>query len=49
VHQLLILLIYLWPIKTSGRFFTTWNGSFFWFNLGMALLITKDILKKKYR
>jgi O-antigen ligase len=47
--NILILLIYLWPIKTSGRFFTTWNGSFFWFNLGMALLITKDILKKKYR
>jgi O-antigen ligase len=47
--NILILLIYLWPIKTSGRFFTTWNGSFFWFNLGLALLITKDILKKKYQ
>jgi len=45
--NILILFIYFWPIKTSGRFFTTWNGSFFWFNLGMALLITKDFYKKK--
>jgi O-antigen ligase len=44
--NILILFIYLWPIKTSGRFFTTWNGSFFWFNLGLALLITKGLYKK---
>jgi O-antigen ligase len=44
--NIFILFIYLWPIKTSGRFFTTWNGSFFWFNLGMVLLITKDFYKK---
>jgi len=44
--NIFILFIYLWPIKTSGRFFTTWNGSFFWLNLGMALLITKDFYKK---
>jgi O-antigen ligase len=44
--NILILLIYFWPIKTSGRFFTTWNGSFFWFNLGIALLITKEFYKK---
>ena len=44
--SILILFIYFWPIKTSGRFFTTWNGSFFWFNLGIALLITKDNFKK---
>jgi len=44
--NLFILFIYFWPIKTSGRFFTTFNGSFFWLNLGMALLITKDFYKK---
>ena len=37
----LVLLIYFWPLKTSGSFFTTWNGSFFWFNLGILLLMTK--------
>jgi O-antigen ligase len=47
--NILILFIYFWPIKTSGRFFTTWNGSFFWFNLGLALLITKDVFRKKYQ
>jgi O-antigen ligase len=39
--NILILLIYVWPLKTSGSFFTTWNGSFFWFNLGVLLLMTR--------
>jgi len=43
--KILILLIYVWPLKTSGSFFTTWNGSFFWLNLGIALLITKGKIK----
>ena len=43
--NILILLIYVWPLKTSGSFFTTWNGSFFWLNLGIALLITKAKIK----
>jgi hypothetical protein len=38
----IILGIYFWPFKTSGSFFTTWNGSFFWFNLGVLLLMIKD-------
>jgi O-antigen ligase len=44
--NILILLIYFFPIKTSGRFFTTWNGFFFWFSLGVVLLITKEFYKK---
>jgi len=43
--NILIILIYVWPLKTSGSFFTTWNGSFFWLNLGIALLITKGKVK----
>jgi O-antigen ligase len=39
--SMLILFIYFWPLKTSGSFFTTWNGSFFWFNLGILLLMTR--------
>ena len=46
--NILILLIYVWPLKTSGSFFTTWNGSFFWLNLGIALLITKGKIKNKF-
>jgi len=41
----LVIFFFLWPIKTSGSFFTTFNGSFFWFNLGLALLV----LKKNYK
>jgi O-antigen ligase len=44
--NILILLIYVWPIKTSGSFFTTFNGSFFWFNLGLALCYFKIASKK---
>jgi len=37
-----ILLVYLFPIKTAGRFFTTFNGTFFWLSLGIVLLLTKN-------
>jgi O-antigen ligase len=40
--NILLIFVYLFPIKTSGSFFTTWNGSFFWLNVGMALLLTKQ-------
>jgi hypothetical protein len=39
--NLLIILVFFWPLKTSGSFFSTWNGSFFWFNLGVLLLMTR--------
>jgi len=45
--NILILFIYVWPIKTSGSFFTTFNGSFFWFNLGLALCYFRIVSKKK--
>ena len=45
--SLIVLLIYFWPLKTSGSFFTTWNGSIFWFNLGILLLMTKKDKKNK--
>jgi len=39
--NLLIMAMYLWPLKTSGSFFTTWNGSFFWLSLGIILLMLR--------
>ena len=39
--HLLIIFIYLFPLKTSGSFFTTYNASFFWFSVGFVLLILK--------
>tara|TARA_A100001015_G_scaffold273023_1_gene328070 strand:+ start:991 stop:2247 length:1257 start_codon:yes stop_codon:yes gene_type:complete len=45
--SLVILAIYVWPIKTSGSFFSTFNGSFFWFNLGLSILIIKNFSEVK--
>ena len=46
--NLLILLIYIWPLKTSGSFFSTFNGSFFWLSLGLAMLISRKFHKNKF-
>ena len=32
---------YLLPIVPNGSFFTSWNGSFFWFSMGLMLSLTK--------
>jgi O-antigen ligase len=31
------IIIALFPFITSGSFFTSWNGSFFWLHIGLAL------------
>ena len=38
----IIFLSYIWPIKTSGSIFTTFNGSIFWFTLGILLIFQKE-------
>ncbi len=43
--QLLIflsLLIYIWPIGSSGSIFTSWNGTFLWLNFAVYLFIKKN-------
>lgn len=35
----IIVLMYLWPIKSSGSFITTFSASFFWFNVGLISLL----------
>ncbi len=30
-------LVTIWPISTSGSFFTTWNGSYYWLIIGFIL------------
>ena len=39
--SLFVILIYIWPIRSSGSFFSTWNASFFWFNFGLALFFSR--------
>lgn len=38
----LIVIMHLWPIKSSGSLFTTFTASFFWFNLGIICLIANN-------
>ena len=33
------IVITLFPFITSGSFFTSWNGSFFWLHIALALAI----------
>jgi O-antigen ligase len=33
----LIVVSYLFPFRSSGSFFSSWYGSFFWFHLGILL------------
>ena len=43
--SIFILLVYLWPIKSSGSIFSTFNASFFWFNIGLSGLFLKNKFK----
>jgi len=42
----LVILFYLWPLRSSGSFLSTFNGSFFWFNLGIILLLSNTKVEK---
>ena len=44
--SLIIIFFYFWPIRSNGSFLSTFNGSFFWFNLGMILLLSKTRVEK---
>jgi|688.fasta_scaffold72887_1 O-antigen ligase len=43
----IILLSYVWPIRSHGSFFSTFNASFFWFNLGIIYLLINFSKNKK--
>ena len=38
---LLVILSYLWPIRSNGSFFSTFTGTFFWLNFGYLLLVKR--------
>ena len=46
ISSLIILFSYIWPIKSSGSFFSTFSASFFWFYLGLVLLVTNTFYRK---
>ena len=43
---LLIFLSYLFPLRPTGSFFSSWHGSFFWILLAFLLFSTKLNIKK---
>ena len=43
---IVIFFLEIWPIKSTGSFFTTWNATFFWIIVGL-LFSTKFSSTKK--
>jgi len=38
---IVVVFIEIWPIRSTGSFFTTWNATFFWLNAGILLAAKK--------
>ena len=45
VGAIIVIFSYIWPIRSSGSIFTTFNATFFWINIGYFLVITKKLKK----
>jgi len=39
---IIFIFLEIWPLKTTGSFFTTWNATFFWLNISILLAFSKD-------
>ena len=39
---IIIFFLEIWPLKSSGSFFTTWGATFFWFNVAVLIAFTKN-------
>ena len=37
IPVIIVFLIEIWPIKSTGSFFTTWGATFFWLNIGLLI------------
>ena len=40
------ILLEIWPIKSTGSFFSTWNATFFWLFISMLLANKTEKLVK---
>ena len=43
ISFIIVFLLEIWPIRSSGSFFSTWNSTFFW--LSVAMLFTTNTKK----
>ena len=41
IPAIIVLLIEIWPLKSSGSFFSTWSSTFFWLNISLLILINQ--------
>ena len=40
------LFIEMWPIRSAGSLFSTWNGTTVWIVLGLSSMVNSDFIKK---
>ena len=43
---ILTLLVEIWPIKSTGSIFSTWNGTFFWMIVALSTIVAKNPKQK---
>ena len=41
---ILVIILEIWPLRSTGSFFTTWNATFFWLSVGILLSNKKKII-----
>ena len=46
IPVIILFFLEIWPLKSTGSFFTTWGATFFWLNIGL-LLSTQWLFKTK--
>ena len=37
IPVIILFFLEIWPLKSTGSFFTTWGATFFWLNVGMLI------------
>ena len=37
VPVIILFFLEIWPLKSTGSFFTTWGATFFWLNIGLLI------------
>ena len=45
--SLIVILTYIWPIKSSGSIYSTFYASFLWYNVGIVFCIIRNSIKLK--
>ena len=34
---IIIFILEIWPVQSTGSFFTSWGATFFWLNIGLLI------------